>query len=349
MCPGTLEAEGLAVTIKQISELCGVSRGTVDRVLNHRGKVKPETERKIRRMAEQLGYTPNMAGKALAARKRELVVGVALVSEGNAFFDEVLCGIQKAEAELKDYGVRVLVRTTKGYDVGRQLALLEELAEEANAVILNPINDAQIARRIDSLVEEGICVITVNTDIEGTRRLCYVGSDYISSGETACGMMGLLTGGRAEIGVVTGSVKVLGHNQRITGFRNIMKKKYPQFHVADFAESNDDDEQAYEAAKGMLTEHPEIDALYLVAAGVAGVCRAAEELGRSEKLCIICFDSTPQIMAAIQHGEIRATICQQPFVQGYESVKAAYHFLVGGVKPREQFIVKNEIKIAENL
>ena len=109
----------MAVTIKQISELCGVSRGTVDRVLNNRGKVKPETEKKIRRMAEQLGYTPNMAGKALAARKREFVIGVALVSEGNAFFDEVLLGIQKAEAELKDYGVRVLVRTTKGYDVSR--------------------------------------------------------------------------------------------------------------------------------------------------------------------------------------------------------------------------------------
>lgn len=30
------------VTIKQIAELCGVSRGTVDRVLNGRGKVKPE-------------------------------------------------------------------------------------------------------------------------------------------------------------------------------------------------------------------------------------------------------------------------------------------------------------------
>ena len=32
------------MTIKEIARLCGVSRGTVDRVLNKRGKVKPETE-----------------------------------------------------------------------------------------------------------------------------------------------------------------------------------------------------------------------------------------------------------------------------------------------------------------
>ena len=31
------------VTIKQIADLCGVSRGTVDRVINERGNVKPET------------------------------------------------------------------------------------------------------------------------------------------------------------------------------------------------------------------------------------------------------------------------------------------------------------------
>ena len=52
----------MAVTIKQIAEMCGVSRGTVDRVLNNRGKVKKETEQMIRKIAEDLGYVPNMAG-----------------------------------------------------------------------------------------------------------------------------------------------------------------------------------------------------------------------------------------------------------------------------------------------
>ena len=57
-------------TIKQISELSGVSRGTVDRVLNGRGHVSPEKERLVRSIAEQVGYKPNRAGKALAARKK---------------------------------------------------------------------------------------------------------------------------------------------------------------------------------------------------------------------------------------------------------------------------------------
>ena len=44
------------MTIKEIAAMCGVSRGTVDRVLNHRGRVKPETEQAVRAALEQAGY-----------------------------------------------------------------------------------------------------------------------------------------------------------------------------------------------------------------------------------------------------------------------------------------------------
>lgn len=73
------------VTMKKIGELCGVSRGTVDRVLNGRGRVSPQTEAAILNMAKQLGYEPNPAGKALAARKHKPLISVVLSSEGNAF------------------------------------------------------------------------------------------------------------------------------------------------------------------------------------------------------------------------------------------------------------------------
>ena len=59
----------MAVTIKQIAKITGVSRGTVDRVLNHRGNVNSQTEALINKTADELGYKPNLAGKALAARK----------------------------------------------------------------------------------------------------------------------------------------------------------------------------------------------------------------------------------------------------------------------------------------
>ena len=55
-------------TLKEIADLAGVSRGTVDRVLNHRGSVNPQTEKKILEIVQALDYKPNKAGIVLAAQ-----------------------------------------------------------------------------------------------------------------------------------------------------------------------------------------------------------------------------------------------------------------------------------------
>ena len=91
------------VTSGKIAELAGVSRGTVDRALHNRGGVNPEVEKKIKQLADQLGYKPDRAGKALSSRKNPPKIGVLLNSVGNAFFDEVKRGIAAAEKELADF------------------------------------------------------------------------------------------------------------------------------------------------------------------------------------------------------------------------------------------------------
>ena len=84
-------------TIKEIAALAGVSRGTVDRVLNDRGAVNPETAEKIRKIAKELDYKPNRAGLVLAAQKKRLKLGVILFSTGNPFFQDVLAGINEKD------------------------------------------------------------------------------------------------------------------------------------------------------------------------------------------------------------------------------------------------------------
>ncbi len=339
----------MSVTIKQISEICGVSRGTVDRVLNNRGRVKPQTEQLVRNAAAQLGYVPNIAGKALAAKKKAFTIGCLMNSEGNVFFDDVLRGIRRAEGELADYDTKILLKTMKGYDVARQLELIDELAPQVNALVITPISDPQIEARLNALCQTGLCVVAVNNDIENTGRLSYVGSDYYKGGETACGMLGMMTGGSARVGILTGSVRVLGHARRIAGFKNVMNSKFPDLQVVDFAETNDDEIIAYDVTRTMLENHSDINALYVVAGGVYGVCRAVLSMRMNKKVKIICFDKTPTTVEMMKKGMIAATICQQPYTQGYRSVRIAFDYLVSGIKPNPEYIMKTEIKILENL
>ena len=68
----------MAVTLQQIAEAAGVSRGTVDRALNNRGRIRPEVEERIKRIAREMGYQPSRAGRALAMAKRKIRIGVIL-------------------------------------------------------------------------------------------------------------------------------------------------------------------------------------------------------------------------------------------------------------------------------
>lgn len=288
----------MSITIKELAMMAGVSRGTVDRALNGRGGVAAEVEQRILQLAKEHHYVPNRAGKALAARKKPLIVGVTMPSVGNAFFDEVRQGIQKTAQELGDYGMNVRLMETGGLDAQAQLLAIRQLQKQGiQALALAAINDERIIEKINELTDNGIPVVTFNADVEGSKRLCYVGSDYYSAGRVAGELMGLLTGGRATVGVVTGSVQMLGHNQRISGFHSLTKSRFPDVSICDVLECFDEEEQAFLVTQKLLKLHPETALLYLTGAGTSGCCKALEQSGKD--LTVIAFDAVP-------HTEIRA-------------------------------------------
>ena len=135
-------------TMKEIAELSGVSRGTVDRVLNHRGIVNAETERKVLEIAKLLDYQPNKAGIALAAQKKKLKIGVLLFGAENPFFDEVMDGLRQKLEELSIYGCTVIERRIS-FDLQSQLQTIDELLkEEIHGLILSPYNDPAIQEKM---------------------------------------------------------------------------------------------------------------------------------------------------------------------------------------------------------
>lgn len=337
------------MTIKEIAQLCGVSRGTVDRVLNKRGRVKPETEALILRTIKQMGYTKNIAGRALTVKRDEPVIGAVLCSEGNSFFDDIIQGFHNAISELVDYGITLSIRTMRGHNVDKQLELIDEISDHITALVIQPINDPRIAAKIRELRDQGIPTITVNNDIENSSRCCYVGSDYAAGGATAAGLMRLITGGEANLAIVTGVDSLMGHVQRLEGFVSHLRTICPNIKFVDCESGHDNPEHSYEATKRMLQRHPEIDTLFIVAAGSYGMCRAVIDLGR-EDIRIIAYDDVPSTQEMMRRGLIKAVVCQQPLEQGYRAIRIAFDMILSDTFPNnEQVIMQNQIKIAENL
>ncbi len=340
-------------TIKQIAHLAGVSRGTVDRVLNNRGSVDPGKAEKVREIAKAMNYTPNIAGKTLALAKKKLCFGFVLFGStaSNPFFEDVMSGIAVREELFAEYGARIETRFAAIDQPEQQVALIEELLElGVDGLAITPINHPMVAQRLACLKNKGIPFVTVNSDIPDSDRLAYVGSNYYKSGQTAAGIMRMATGGRANVGIVMGSPWVLCHSERVAGFTNVMRETGEGTRITGTVVNNDDDLQSFLVTRELLQNHPETDALFLAAAGVAGACRAVEDLGRAGSMKIICYDTPPSTCRLLRDGTILASIAQQPFVQGVKPLDILMDYVGMGIKPKDEcFYTDIEIKIRENL
>jgi len=336
-------------TIKEIAELAGVSRGTVDRVLNNRGNVHPQTAQRVRDIAAKLNYQPNKAGLMLAAQKKNIKIGVILFSDSNPFFKEVLEGVAAKEKELTGYNCTILIKQVSFEEKAQFQAMEELLAEGIHGLVISPYNSLFIASEIDRFSDLGIAVVTVNTDIL-SKRIAYVGSNYQLSGKTAAGLMGQMTHGECKVGIVTGSEHILCHSERICGFKETLNQNYPRLTVVEMVENHDDDVESFEKVTKMLTAHPEINTLYFVAGGVYGGCQAVLSLGRAEGMKIFAYDSVPTTLELVKSGIINATICQQPFKQGYLPLELLSRYLLEGIAPEQEYnYVDIDIRIKENL
>ena len=99
--------------------------------------------------------------------------------------------------------------------------------------------------------------------------------------------------------------------------------------------------------KKAFKEHPEIDFVYITAAGVNGTLQAVEEHGKKVRVCTI--DDTKTIRDALQNGSVLATICQQPFEQGYYSVKALFDKVITKKAVQNTIYTQLSIKVDQSL
>ena len=190
----------MGVTIRQIAEAAGVSRGTVDRALNNRGRIRPEVAERIRAIADEMGYKPNQLGRALSMSRNNIKIGVILQGAETPFMKEVLKGIQEACAEVDNLGGTVLVHKIEHQNAEDVILAMEKMRmEEVRGIAMVPLDEERVKREIDRFVEEfRIPVVTFTSDVEDTKRLCFVGQNGVQCGRAAAGLMGELTGGKGK-------------------------------------------------------------------------------------------------------------------------------------------------------
>ena len=281
----------MAITLQQIADLAGVSRGTVDRALNNRGRIKPEVEQRIKKIAKDVGYKPSRAGRALAMAKKNIKIGVILQLAQTPFMKDVLIGLKAAKLEAESFGASVKIHKINGVNPTEVIQIMEKMkSEKFNGIALSPSQDNLLIKLIDKFSQEyNIPIITFNSDLENTARLCFIGQNAVKSGQTAAGLMGEITNGQGQIIIISGHEENPSLQQRADGFNREISISYPQINNLGIRYAYDDDWVAEKITDEILNKYPNLIVIKSISKsyGVPGLRLGVLASGNYEYLDII--------------------------------------------------------------
>lgn len=321
-------------TIQMVAELAGVSRGTVDRVLNGRSYVRAEVRERVLAAIAETGYVSPAHARQAPAGLEPMKLGVLLPSEEGQFRADILRGVASVREELAAGRIRVLVRHCETDIPQEALALLDELeAEGCRGLALCAMNDRSIQQRVAELTGRGIPCVTFNSDLPESGRLCFVGQDIRRAGRVAAELMGKCVPRDAVVLATVGNLKFDGHRQRLGGFQERMAELGFAPEQILVAETYNDYETTVSVVSGAIAANPGLRGVYMANLSVSGCAEAIRAAGRRGDIRVVCHDINEGIRRLLLDGGVDFTIPQDMVQQGALPLLLLRDLLRKGLQP----------------
>ncbi len=343
---------GKKVTIRMVAERAGVSRGTVDRVLNHRPHVKPELYDRVIEAMKELDYVPlrehqSLENLSLQAPEPETVekketksrnsepaglrLGVVLHNESGYFRTEILRGIDAAKERLQTKGVEILVEQCETAMPDEAVDRLEQLVQRGvKGIALCLIDHPLIVDKVERLAEQNIPVITFNSDLSNSRRLTFVGQDPYKSGRVAGELMSKCCRPGEKILICVGNTGFSGHRARMRGFLDRITERGLSREDTSVVETFNDYTRTYQNVRAELEKNPDIQGIYMANHSVTGCVQALRDMEIQKKIYVISHDLTTATLRLLESEEIDFSISQNIYMQGFQPLLMLEEYLTEG-------------------
>ena len=326
----------MKVTAQWIAEQCGVSRGTVDRVVNGRPNVAPEVRERVQKMINECGYKTPAQRQAARAGRGSCRIGVILPSWDAFFIRRMREGIRVAVHNRGLNDVNVLVEELKNRSHRSYFEAIGRLEERGiDGLIVTAPDTLAMSEEIDRLVGAGIPVVTCDSDVRQSRRLYHIGQDMVKSGRVAAGLLAPYVAD-AEVLVVTGNREFTAHGLRVRGFLDRMHEIFGDeinIHVIESVEQYD---LTYDGVLQQVRHNPRLRGIYMANESVRGCMDALERARPARQVHVVCHDLTPHARQYLENGRLDFIIDQDFSAQTTRAIEVLAHTLRTGEPPREE-------------
>lgn len=258
--------------------------------------------------------------KEKKVKKEPIKPKIVLIShiKTNPYWKYIRDGAERAAKE-RGAVIEFLGPTTASTEEGIKLFDMAT-SSKVSGIITYVQEEGKYKGKINSAIEKGIPVVTIDSDEENSNRISYVGTDNILAGQAAGEEMIKQVGNSGNVAIVMGGKNVKNQIERVEGFANYITSN-SNLKIVDKDSSDAMLLEAEIITRKILSRNDKIDALFCTSAldGI-GAAKAINDLNKKGKVKIICFDDLEETLTNIKNGLVSATIVQKGDEMGYRAV-----------------------------
>lgn len=282
----------MAVTIKDVAALAGVSPSTVSRTCKNNPSISEETKERVRKAMAELGYEPNFQASNLASQNSR-TIGIILPASAkevyeNSFYLEAIQGISHY-----CNGRQYMTTIVTGQDEAEILNAVRSMSRSGKVdgfIILYPKKEDPV---IDYLFNEGLLYILIGKATQYTNQTIYIDNDNLLAGREATEYLYQL--GHRRIAYLGSDSSLMFSADRKAGYQLALASHQLPVRPEYCVEVKNVSENNEEAIRGLLMQKDRPTAILvsddILAVSLERVC-LENHLAIPEDLSIISFNNS---------------------------------------------------------
>ncbi len=307
-------------TIKDIAQLAGVSKGTVDRVIHNRGKVSKNAFDRVSKLLKEIDYQPNPIARNLKNNKIYRIHVLLPDPEKDKYWEPCIDGIEEAIQEFLHFGVSIEKVFFNPFDkrsFERQSAGV--LRERPDGILLVPLFQKESLVFIEKCEALGVSYFLFNSNIEKIETQGFVGQDLFQSGRVGAQLIHKSLKKNAVIAVIhiDEVFKNATHMQeKEKGFRAYFNDlEGDDFQIDTYKLKHRNSDNLKKTVKYFIDTHPEISGAFVTNSKIHLLAALLRE--NNPERCIVGYDLLSENVRYLKSGTINFLIHQNPKRQAY--------------------------------
>lgn len=227
-------------------------------------------------------------------------------------------GLGHAATEMK---VKSEIQGPDGHDPqGEHDAFKRAVSEKPSGIMISASDANMLTPDINSALDQGIPVITIDADAESSKRLFFIGTDNYNAGMTGGKLVGKLLNGKGNVVIFTLPAQS-NLKDRLQGYQAAFAD-HTEIKILQTVDINGNSDVAFDSAKKLLDAKAKVDAfICLEAVSCPAVADVVSRANMGGKITVVAMDTDPATVEWINKGVISATIAQKPWTMAYYGAK----------------------------